>query len=319
MSRSACPRRRRRCRPCAPDRRSRRPCARGGRPSGPGTRQPAAPPPPLPRLAALGGERRVRDRPAVVEAADDVRRPGTRASSMNTSLNIARPVISRSGRTSTPGWRISKREVGDARVLRQIGVGARDQHAEVAQLRGRRPHLLPVDRPTRRRRARPWHCRPARSEPAPGSLNSWHHASCPLRMRSSHVSFCSRLPCARDRRRGEHVAEARRRADRAGLRDLLVDDVGERAAVAARRSSPRGTSAPRSRSARAAPTTRRPSDRDPSSRPTRPAPRSRTCSTVGSLTVAPSCSLIRVTAARARARSDARSRRARRGTPPVAP
>ncbi len=33
---------------------------------------------------------------------------GTRASSKNTSLKSARPVISRSGRTSTPGWSIGK-------------------------------------------------------------------------------------------------------------------------------------------------------------------------------------------------------------------
>ena len=32
---------------------------------------------------------------------------GTRTSVMNTSLNIARPVISLSGRTSMPGWSMS--------------------------------------------------------------------------------------------------------------------------------------------------------------------------------------------------------------------
>ena len=36
-----------------------------------------------------------------------IARRGTRASLRNTSLNIAWPVISRSGRTSTPGWCMS--------------------------------------------------------------------------------------------------------------------------------------------------------------------------------------------------------------------
>ena len=75
-------------------------------------------------------------------------------------------------------------------------------------------------------------CSPARSEPAPGSLKSWHHASCPVRMRSSHVSFCSRLPCRAIVGRGQRVAEARRRTDRARRGDLLVHDVGERARIA---------------------------------------------------------------------------------------
>ena len=35
---------------------------------------------------------------------------GTRALSMKTSLKTASPVISRSGRTSTPGWRIGNRK-----------------------------------------------------------------------------------------------------------------------------------------------------------------------------------------------------------------
>ena len=77
------------------------------------------------------------------------------------------------------------------------------------------------------------HCSPARSEPAPGSLKSWHHASWPLRIRVSQRSFCSRGAVRDDRRAREQVAETGRRTDRAGLGQLLVHDVGQRPVVAA--------------------------------------------------------------------------------------
>ena len=50
---------------------------------------------------------------------------GTNTSSRKTSLNIASPVISRSGRTSMPAAVMSTQEVGDALVLRGVRVGAR--------------------------------------------------------------------------------------------------------------------------------------------------------------------------------------------------
>ena len=69
--------------------------------------RPTLPPPAAGAEArALEHQRGVGDRPAVVEAADDGV-VGTRTSVRNTSLNIARPVISRSGRISTPGWCMS--------------------------------------------------------------------------------------------------------------------------------------------------------------------------------------------------------------------
>jgi hypothetical protein len=37
--------------------------------------------------------------------------------------------------------------------------------------------------------------RPARSLPAPGSLNSWHHACWPVTMGSTYSSICSWVPC----------------------------------------------------------------------------------------------------------------------------
>ena len=64
------------------------------------------PPPPVPRLARSAAS-------VVFATAQPLLSPpmmfsaGTRPSSMKTSLKSARPVISRSGRTSTPRWRIS--------------------------------------------------------------------------------------------------------------------------------------------------------------------------------------------------------------------
>jgi hypothetical protein len=37
----------------------------------------------------------------------------------------------------------------------------------------------------------------ARSDPAPGSLNSWHHISSPRSIGGRKRSFCSSVPCAR--------------------------------------------------------------------------------------------------------------------------
>ena len=40
------------------------------------------------------------------------------------------------------------------------------------------------------------HARLARSEPAPGSLKSWHHASSPESSRGTSSRFCSSVPYA---------------------------------------------------------------------------------------------------------------------------
>ena len=37
----------------------------------------------------------------------------------------------------------------------------------------------------------------ARSEPAPGSLKSWHHSSSPRSIGARNRSFCASVPCAR--------------------------------------------------------------------------------------------------------------------------
>ena len=38
---------------------------------------------------------------------------------------------------------------------------------------------------------------PATSDPLPGSLNSWHQVSSPVRLRRRNFSFCRSVPCAR--------------------------------------------------------------------------------------------------------------------------
>ena len=72
---------------------------------------------------------------------------GTNTSSKNTSLNIAWPVSSRSGRMSMPGRLHVDHEARDAVVLRPLGVGARQADAPVGLLGHRRPHLLAVQQP----------------------------------------------------------------------------------------------------------------------------------------------------------------------------
>ena len=67
---------------------------------------------------------------------------GMRASSMNSSLNSASPVIWRSGRTWTLVLLHVHQEVGEALVLGRVRVGAGDEHAPLRVLRAARPYLL---------------------------------------------------------------------------------------------------------------------------------------------------------------------------------
>ena len=104
------------------------------------------------------------------------------ASSRNTSLNMAWPVIS-TQRADLDALLVHvDAEVGDALVLGHVGVGAGDEHAEVGDLAAGGPHLLAGDDPLVAVLDRPCVCRPARSEPAPGSLKSWHQAFWPVTM-----------------------------------------------------------------------------------------------------------------------------------------
>ena len=136
-------------------RRSRRPACSRSPATVPGVAAPAAAwPPPAPRPAR--SYMRV-----VLATAQPLLRPpmrslsGTRASSRNTSLNMAWPVISPSGRIVDAGLVHVDGEVGDALVLGHVGVGAGDEHAEVGDLAARGPHLLTVDDPLVAVAARP--------------------------------------------------------------------------------------------------------------------------------------------------------------------
>ena len=78
---------------------------------------------------------------------------GTRTPVKKISLNSASPVICRSGRTSTPGRVHVDDQVREPGVARRLGVAAREEDAEVGEVRERRPHLLAVRRRSARRRA----------------------------------------------------------------------------------------------------------------------------------------------------------------------
>ena len=120
---------------------------------------------------------------------------GTRASDMNTSLNSALPVISRSGRTSTaPSWCMSKANhvmpwcFGASGLVRATSIPMSAMWPPDVQT------FWPLtihSSPSRTARVP----RPARSEPAPGSLNSWHHARCPVTIGRTSSSICSGVPC----------------------------------------------------------------------------------------------------------------------------
>ncbi len=121
----------------------------------------------------LGGQRRSGVLPAVAQGADHTVVGGRRRRRGNTSLNRASPVICTSGRTCSPGaWHVDQ-EVAVATVFRRVGVGAGQADRPVRLVAQRGPHLLPVQHPAAVhffavvRNA-------ARSEPAPGSLHSWH-------------------------------------------------------------------------------------------------------------------------------------------------
>jgi hypothetical protein len=118
---------------------------------------------------------------------------GTSTSSKNTSLNISWPVSSRNGRTSMPGVRMSsmKHEMPScfgasgsvrARQMPQSACCAIDVQTFWPfsnQPPSVRVALVDSD---------------ARSEPAPGSLNSWHHVSSPRRVGRIQRSCCASLP-----------------------------------------------------------------------------------------------------------------------------
>ena len=82
-------------------------------------------------------------------------------------------------------------------VLGDVPVGAGEEDAPVGEVRVRVPDLLAVDDPLVAVALRPGCVSPARSEPAPGSLKSWHHTSSPRSSGGTYRLFCSSVPCTR--------------------------------------------------------------------------------------------------------------------------
>ena len=72
---------------------------------------------------------------------------GILTSVRNTSLNVAPPVIWRSGRTSIPGCRMSTMKKVIPRCLGRSWIGAGQQDPHVGVVGARAPHLLAVDHP----------------------------------------------------------------------------------------------------------------------------------------------------------------------------
>ena len=103
----------------------------------------------------------------------------TTASVKKTSLNIVLPVISRSGRTSTPGWCMSNANQVMPWCFGTVGSVRASSMPRSAMWPPEVHTFWPLTiqtSPSRSARVD----RPARSDPAPGSLNSWHQPRRPV-------------------------------------------------------------------------------------------------------------------------------------------
>ena len=98
------------------------------------------------RGAALEAERRHGDLPAVVHATDDVVL-GAANIGEEDLVELGRAVDLLNRPHLDPGLLHRDEEVGDAGVLRRVGVGAGQQEDVVGVVGLGRPHLLPVDHP----------------------------------------------------------------------------------------------------------------------------------------------------------------------------
>ncbi len=147
----------------------------------PGAAEPAAAlPPPAPRLERSWAR-------VVLATAHPWLSPptmaasGTRASVRKTSLNMAWPVISTSGRTSMPGWRMSQANQVMPWCLGRSGSVRAMSMPKSATWPSEVHTFCPLtihSSPSLTARQ----VKPARSLPAPGSLKSWHQASWPVTM-----------------------------------------------------------------------------------------------------------------------------------------
>ena len=96
---------------------------------------------------------------------------------------------------------------------------------------------------------------PARSDPASGSLNSWHQDSWPGHDRPEVPRLLLVRAVGHDRRAGQHHADSAGRTEGAGVGDRLADDGGVAPRQVAAEPRPRATSEPPSGPRRGAPTT----------------------------------------------------------------
>ena len=98
-------------------------------------------------------------------------------------------------------------EVRDAPVLRRVGIGAGEADAPPRRTARSEVHTFwpESSQPSSTRTARVWS--DARSEPASGSLNSWHQISSAVRMAGSHRCLLLVGAVGEQRRAGEVDAD----------------------------------------------------------------------------------------------------------------
>ena len=157
---------------------------------------------------ALVRERRLRHAPAEVLLADEVLGGHAHVGEEHLVEAGASPVMLRIGRTSMPGRSIGMMKYEMPRCFDTSLRVRAIRMPNLACVGERRPDLLAVHDGRRRRRARRACARFARSEPAPGSLNSWHHSSSPREHRPE-VALLLLVAAERDEDRAA-VADADR-------------------------------------------------------------------------------------------------------------
>jgi hypothetical protein len=158
--------------------------------------------------------------------------PSTTASLRKISLKTASPVISRSGLMVTPGWSNGKANQEMPRCLgtsKLVRASSMPKSAPTAWLDQTFCPLMTQRSPSRSARV----VKPARSEPAPGSLKSWHQAARPSRMGGTKRWICSGVPCVR------MVGAAIKRPRPPGGRNAPNDRKAERTTDDALRPRPR--------------------------------------------------------------------------------
>ena len=119
----------------------------------------------------------------------------TATSSRNTSSKWESPVIWRSGRASMPAARMSTRKYEIPAWRRASGSVRAMQMARSATLPFEHHTFWPVRRqPPVASSGSALVASEARSLPAPGSLNSWHHTTSPVAVPGRWAARCSSVP-----------------------------------------------------------------------------------------------------------------------------